>query len=433
MSESEAEPLSRISNVSLHYCCEPGCNAKFSRPSRLKTHQLSHSGERPFKCTHCEKDFTRNAHLKRHILINHEGQKTPTQQLECDECGEFFSNKYSLQKHVKKFHMVKQYSCSECGLRFHKHHLLRAHQTVHTGSLPWTCSQCSKSFQYEMYLKRHSRIHQQYKCKDCDAVFARWSDLQQHKATEHPPTSSHLRFPCPQCDKIFKENGILKRHQLIHAETREVFQCPREFCHRYFYFKNNLNNHIKSYHDGKKYFCSENDCRQKFFSRQRMQDHIKSVHQNLIPVVKKPVKRGELRQRRKDKGKFKKPMALVLSGFNNLRSKTEMQELINDEVRSLDKVEALAHEAANYVDSSSEAASEDDFLLDNRKKVDPPSQEEKMEAPLLGVVRRPGSEHFLQMWAEESDTTDLEMEVKPETPVKNTPQTRVDFSKFLKS
>jgi hypothetical protein len=30
-------------------CTEPGCNRAFKKPSKLKIHQMRHTGERPFK------------------------------------------------------------------------------------------------------------------------------------------------------------------------------------------------------------------------------------------------------------------------------------------------------------------------------------------------------------------------------------------------
>jgi len=113
-SDSALRIPSRCASVNLYSCSYEGCNKTFSRPSRLDTHMLSHTGQRPFKCDLCDKDFTRNAHLKRHKQINHEGLKPCNQELKCDQCGSKFANKYSLKKHVKKTHEVKQYFCDIC-------------------------------------------------------------------------------------------------------------------------------------------------------------------------------------------------------------------------------------------------------------------------------------------------------------------------------
>ncbi|KAF9948521.1 hypothetical protein BGZ72_009583 [Mortierella alpina] len=48
-----------------HGCDE--CQKRFSRPSQLRTHQLTHSGEKPHQCHLCDKHFNVASNLKRHI------------------------------------------------------------------------------------------------------------------------------------------------------------------------------------------------------------------------------------------------------------------------------------------------------------------------------------------------------------------------------
>ena len=434
-SEIDLKLPARSASVNIYKCLEPGCLKTFSRPSRLQTHMLGHSGQRPFKCDLCDKDFTRNAHLKRHKQINHEGLKSADIQVKCDQCENIFANKHSLRKHVKKIHEVKQYFCDICDKKFHKNFLLRVHKLEHTGDkFPFKCNKCMKLFKFSSQLKRHERIHNGYSCDICNTTLEKWTQLVKHKAIAHCELKKKPTVSCEVCQKVFRSQANFKKHSLIHQETRETFHCPMEMCPRWFYFKKNLSQHLKSFHEGKKYLCSHKDCNAKFFSKQRLLIHIQRNHQDdsKSVSVSSPKKRKKPAKPRKDKGSVKKPMASLLSGVECSGANL----LLQDERRPLDSIEKISKEVEELLGESSEAASDIETYVGCRRGGSSRTEDlETFQTPPMihGALRRmENGKHFMKMRCDPFYDSDTDTEAQPVTESMSPVKPVYNFSKFMK-
>lgn len=74
-------------------------------------------------------------------------------------------------------------------------------------------------------------------------------------------------------------------HLKIHEENRPSIACPYENCNRIYYFKKNLEQHIRSKHIENKFECDI--CNRKLSTKQKVKEHIIKIHLS----EKKPFKR----------------------------------------------------------------------------------------------------------------------------------------------
>lgn len=83
----------------------------------------------------------------------------PRQIFRCGQCGKCFPHPSNLKSHLLTHSGERPFCCSLCGRTFTKLSNLKAHRRVHTGERPYCCVSCGKRFTQNCNLKRHQRIH----------------------------------------------------------------------------------------------------------------------------------------------------------------------------------------------------------------------------------------------------------------------------------
>ncbi|XP_037723287.1 zinc finger protein 583 [Drosophila subpulchrella] len=140
----------------------------------------------------------------------------------------------------------------------------------HRHSGEFTCKYCHKVFKNHSRMAKHQLIHLDtrpvYDCSHCDKFYFSKQGLKVHVDSKH--RQSGVR--CDTCGKVFAIAKALEIHKRFHNKD---FPYACDLCDRRFAQRSHLTVHQQVKHTGSRFICEFPDCQKSFTSSSSLRNH----------------------------------------------------------------------------------------------------------------------------------------------------------------
>lgn len=196
------------------------CAKQFSSKRMLNHHMKYHPSEIPRKCSFCQRCFVNSAEAKKH-----EAHCSLKRQMECYLCKSAFTFRSSLRRHMPQHTGSTKFNCAYCNKGYVRKEFLHAHlQKIHAKELQSQCTICEMRFVQQSDADKHMQIckkKKELKCNLCSYKTISAIYFEDHKQ-KHVGSDE---FKCLHCDEVFLQRSKLVHHVKIHNK-KSKFNCP---------------------------------------------------------------------------------------------------------------------------------------------------------------------------------------------------------------